>query len=178
MLRPPARAVATAWLESQGPGLATAAATATAPGVAPGAARKWEAALELAGGAPLRALELPAADIAQLDVDMRESLQGLAAGSLDVSLLAEHWLKSSPALRIAWLENWITWRIISRLGGRDSPQSGDGVRLPAVALKPKMRALFELLDAARDVRRLASTGMNQQLALEAVLLDGRTALAK
>jgi hypothetical protein len=28
------------------------------------------------------------------------------------------------------------------------------------------------------LRRLASTGMNQQLALEALLLGGRTALAK
>jgi hypothetical protein len=41
-----------------------------------------------------------------------------------------------------------------------------------------MRALFELLDAARDLRSLASTGLNQQLALEALLLGGRTALAK
>jgi Tfp pilus assembly protein PilZ len=35
----------------------------------------------------------------------------------------------------------------------------------------------KLLDAARELRRLASTGMNQQLALEALLLGGRTALA-
>jgi hypothetical protein len=49
--------------------------------------------------------------------------------------------------------------------------------LPAALLKPKIRALFELLDAAREMRRLTSTGMNQQLALEAFLLGGRTALA-
>jgi hypothetical protein len=36
--------------------------------------------------------------------------------------------------------------------------------------------LFGVLDAARDFRRLASTGMNQQLALEALLLEGRSAL--
>ncbi len=165
VLRPPARPVGIAWLESQA-------------GPAGGVARTWEAALDLAGGGPLWALELPAADIAQLDADMRASLQGLAAGSVDVSLLAEQWLKSTPALRIAWLENWITRRVIGQLGGSDSPQSGDAVRLPGAALKPKMRALFELLDAARDLRRLASTGMNQQLALEALLLDGRNALAK
>jgi hypothetical protein len=40
-----------------------------------------------------------------------------------------------------------------------------------------MRALFELLDGARDMRRLASTGINQQLALEALLLGGRTAFS-
>jgi hypothetical protein len=34
------------------------------------------------------------------------------------------------------------------------------------------------LDAVRQFRRLTPTGMNQQLALEALLLDGRAALAK
>ncbi len=62
--------------------------------------------------------------------------------------------------------------------GGTSHQSAEPVRLPAALLKPKIRALFELLDAARDLRRLASTGMNQQLALEALLLGGRAALAK
>jgi hypothetical protein len=49
--------------------------------------------------------------------------------------------------------------------------------LPAALLKPKIRALYRLLDAARDFRRLASTSMNQQLALEALLLGGQSALA-
>jgi hypothetical protein len=38
--------------------------------------------------------------------------------------------------------------------------------------------LFEWLDALREYRRLGSTGVNQQLALEALLLGGRAALAK
>jgi hypothetical protein len=50
--------------------------------------------------------------------------------------------------------------------------------LPAALLKPKIRRLFELLDAARELRRLASTGLNQQLALEALLLEGRAALGR
>jgi hypothetical protein len=50
--------------------------------------------------------------------------------------------------------------------------------LPAALLKAKIRPLFELLDAARDYRRLAVTGLNQQLALEALLVGGRSALAK
>jgi hypothetical protein len=80
-------------------------------------------------------------------------------------------------LRITWLENWITRRIHTSLGEANSNQSAERVRLPAALLKPKIRALFELLDAARDLRRLAPTGMNQQLALEAFLLGGRAALA-
>jgi hypothetical protein len=141
------------------------------------APQSWDAALSLAGGAPLLALELNSSEIAALDEDMRESLRQLGAGSVDVTLLADRWMKSNPGLRISWLENWITRRVHASLVGATSPQSAEPVRLPAALLKPKIRALFELLDAARELRRLASTGMNQQLAMEALLLGGRTALA-
>jgi len=160
-LRPPATEAGLAWLKHQAK-----------------PAHSWDAALALAGGAPLLALELDASGLAALDADMREALSRLAAGSIDVTLLAEHWMKSNPALRITWLENWITQRVHASLGSANSPQSAEPVGLPAALLKAKIRALFELLDAAREFRRLASTGMNQQLALEALLLGGRTALAK
>jgi hypothetical protein len=100
----------------------------------------------------------------------------LANGSVDVSLLAERWLRSGPELRITWLENWITRRVRACLGAPTSHQTAEPVVLPGALLKPKITPLFGLLDAARDFRRLASTGMNQQLALEALLLEGRSAL--
>jgi hypothetical protein len=124
------------------------------------------------------ALDMDAQAIAALDADMRESLQQLAAGSVDVTLVAERWVKSDPGLRITWLENWITRRVRGALGADTSAQSGERVRLPAALLKPKIRALFELLDAARELRRLAPTGINQQLALEALLLGGRNAFSR
>jgi DNA polymerase-3 subunit delta' len=166
-LQPPSAADAVAWLVAHSP-----------TGAASGMDTHWEAALALAGGAPLRALEMDAATVAALDRDMRESLRQLADASVDVTLLADRWMKSNPALRIAWLENWITQRVHAALGTAVSRQSAEPVRLPAALLKAKIRALFELLDAARDLRRLASTGMNHQLALEALLVGGRTALAK
>jgi DNA polymerase-3 subunit delta' len=167
-LQPPAAADAIAWLAAH-PSAAAAAA---------GKDTHWQAALALAGGAPLRALEMDAAAVAALDRDMHESLKQLADASVDVTLLADRWMKSNPAWRIAWLENWITQRVHAALGTAVSHQSAEPVRLPAALLKAKIRALFELLDAARDLRRLASTGMNHQLALEALLVGGRTALAK
>jgi DNA polymerase-3 subunit delta' len=172
VLKPPSTDSAIAWLEAH-----AKADPETGAGSASAAARSWDAALSLAGGAPLRALELNSSEIAALDEDMRESLRQLGAGSVDVTLLAERWLRSNPGLRITWLENWITGRVHASLAGATSHQSAEPVRLPAALLKPKIRALFELLDAARELRRLASTGMNQQLALEALLLGGRTALA-
>jgi DNA polymerase-3 subunit delta' len=160
-LRPPATDDAIAWLQ----------ANASGP-------NPWHAALALAGGAPLLALQLDAEGLAAVDADMHQSMAELAQGSVDVTLLADRWIRSNPGLRIAWLENWITQRVHASLGAVTSRQTAEPVRLPAALLKPKIRALFELLDAARDVRRLASTGMNQQLALEALLVGGRTALGK
>ncbi len=176
-LQPPAADAAIAWLEGQAGAPGAARATGSAEGSASGIAR-WEGALALAGGAPLLALELDALGIAALDADMQACLRQMADGSVDVTLLAERWLKSNPGLRVTWLENWITQRVHAALGEVTSRQSAEPVRLPAALLKAKIRALFELLDAARELRRLASTGMNQQLALEALLLGGRAALAK
>jgi len=158
-LSAPPSPAALEWLREHSP------ANAPAP-------RSWDAAL-----APLRALQLDAAGLAGLDSDMQESLRQLAAGSVDVTLLAERWMKSDLGLRMAWLENWITRRVYTGLGAPPSHQSAEPVRLPAALLKAKIRTLFELLDAARELRRLASTSMNQQLALEALLLGGRAAFA-
>lgn len=159
-LRPPPRETALAWLAER-----------------QSAAAGWDAALDLAAGAPLMALELPAADIGRLETEMREGLKLLEAGSVDVTVLADAWAKSDLGLKLIWLENWITRRVRAHLMGGVSIQTAEPVRLPAALLKAKMRALFELLDAAREMRRLASTGLNQQLALEALLLGGRAALS-
>jgi DNA polymerase-3 subunit delta' len=160
-LRPPATADAVTWLEAHGP-----------------AARDWSAALVLAGGAPLLALELQETGIDALEAAMRADLKALAAGAVDVTLLADQWVRSNLPLRMTWLENWITCRVHTSLGAGNSSQTAERVCLPGALLKPKIRPLFELLDAVRELRRLASTGMNQQLALEALLLGGRGAWAQ
>jgi DNA polymerase-3 subunit delta' len=160
-LRPPSTEVAMEWLNAK----------SSAP-------QEWGAALALAGGAPLLALQLDAEGLSAIDADMRQSIAELSEGAADITLLSERWVRSNPGVRITWLENWITQRVHAALGSATSHQTAEPVRLPAALLKPKIRALFELLDAARDVRRLASTGMNQQLALEALLVGGRVALGK
>jgi DNA polymerase III subunit delta' len=170
-LRPPTTEDAIAWLKANSP-------AGNSPTASSSAVNSWHAALALAGGAPLQALQLDAEGLAAIDADMRQCMAELAEGSVDVTLLAERWVRSHPGIRITWLENWITQRVHASLGAATSHQTAEPVRLPGALLKPKIRALFELLDAARDVRRFASTGMNQQLALEALLVGGRTALGK
>jgi DNA polymerase-3 subunit delta' len=158
-LRAPAPALARAWLAAQSPSV-----------------QDWDAALALSGGAPLLAAQWDAGKMAALDEDMRQSLEQWMRGTVDVTLLAERWVKSDPLLRLRWLENWITQRVNSAFGTGASRETAEPVCLPAALLKPKIRTQFELLDAVREFRRLASTSMNQQLALEALLLGGRAAL--
>jgi DNA polymerase-3 subunit delta' len=161
-LRPPAIDAAREWL-----------------GTHAGAAKNWGPALTMAAGAPLLAQELEReGGLSELDADMREGLRCVSAGAIDITLLAERWAKSDPVLRVTWLENWITARVQAALGAPAPLQTAEPVPLPDALLKPKIRALFELLDAARQFRRLASTGVNQQLALEALLQGGQAALAR
>jgi DNA polymerase-3 subunit delta' len=160
-LKAPSREEAGAWLKERDPKVLD-----------------WNAALTLAAGAPLLALELQPAATLDLDREMRTTLKRLVDGACDVTTVADAWMKSDPGLRLMWLENWITRRVQVQLGGAVSSQSAEPVRLPAALLKPKIRPLFELLDAARELRGFAATGLNQQLALEALLLGGRAALFK
>ncbi len=160
VLRAPPRVAARAWLAAE-----------------TGSAQDFDAALELAGGAPLAAAELAGDAVVRLDAEMRENLRQLAANAVDITVLAERWAKSDPVLRVAWLENWITTRIAAGLGVQSAFETGEPVRLPGALLKAKIQGLFAWLDGAREFRRLASTSMNQQLALEAFLLGGRRVLA-
>ncbi len=75
-------------------------------------ARHWEAALALAGGAPLLALELEAAGLDALEEEMQETLRQLSL-RVDRRDAARGCAGSSPipALRLTWLENWITRRV-------------------------------------------------------------------
>ena len=134
----------------------------------------WEVPLALAGGAPLRAVELRRTGVGELDAEMRRALADLAAGTLDLTLLAERWVRSDPAPRVAWLENWVTTRIFAGIGGDGESQTAEPVRLPAGARGPKITSMYALLDAVRDCRRLATTGVSPQLALEALLLRVRS----
>jgi DNA polymerase-3 subunit delta' len=158
-VRMPERAAAERWLRERDP-----------------AVKDWGPALALAGGAPLLALDLQAAKLEGFDNEMRTTLKQLAAGAADVTIIADRWVRTDAVLCVTWLENWITTRLRETLGGASSAKTAEPIGLPAALLKPKIRRLFRMLDAVKQFKRLTQTGMNQQLALEALLLEGRAAL--
>jgi DNA polymerase-3 subunit delta' len=158
-VRMPDRAAAEHWLRERDP-----------------AVKNWAPALALAGGAPLLAQELQAAKLAEVEAGMQAAVRQLAAGAVDVTVLAEQWVRTDAVLCASWLENWITTRLRESLTAAPSTKTAEPIGLPAALLKPKIQRLFRLLDAVKQFKRLTQTGMNQQLALEALLLEGRAAL--
>src|ERR1039457_3338175 len=76
-LRAPGRPAAAAWVEGRGQ-----------------TRQIWEAALALAGGAPLLALEIESVGIAALEKEMQENLRQMAAGTVDVTLIAGAWVRA------------------------------------------------------------------------------------
>jgi DNA polymerase-3 subunit delta' len=148
-IRTPSAPVASAWL-----GKARPASRLGIP-----------AALELAQGAPFLALELLEGGLAALDREMREDLGAMRTDSVDVTQLAERWSRGNAALRLGWFEHFIHARLRARL----APPGG--------SLNVSDRAWFGLVERIHALKGLAATGINQQLALESLLLDTRRALA-
>jgi DNA polymerase-3 subunit delta' len=127
--------------------------------------------LRLSHGAPLRALDMDPVAAAALAQEMAQSVTQLDAKQVDVSLVAERWLRSEFPRRLIWLENWITDRIrAAGSQGNTGIKTVDAVVLPGSLLKAKIRSLFDLLDDTRELKRLTGTSINLQLAVESVLI--------
>lgn len=130
-----------------------------------------EVVLRLSHGAPLRALDMDPVAAAALAQEMAQSVTQLDGRQVDISLVAERWLRSEFPRRLVWLENWITDQI--RAAGTEGAvgiKTVDAVVLPGSLLKAKIRSLFELLDDTRELKRLTGTSINLQLAVESVLI--------
>jgi len=127
------------------------------------------ATLELAGGAPLRALELAERDEAALRATLLAELAALAGGEADPVASAGEWKRHELA-PIAERFTALTAELI-RLKATGASENGVRVRDPAMqalAQALDFQDLFELLDKAADLRRVAAsaTGLNEQLLLE------------
>ena len=126
----------------------------------------------------LTALDLEPLQALAMDSDavlgsVEETLTGLRdglAGTLDVVAAAERWSRSDYEWRLACIENWLTDQLRHRFA---PPLTSTNLRaaahLPASLPALNIRALFELLDAVRELRRLADAPLNKSLALERVL---------
>lgn len=156
----PSTAVATAWLKTQD------------------AAADWGPALALAGGAPLGALELARAGATEIGREMAELPTALDREEADVVALAERWAKQQPAVRLRWIENWITERLRKALSAPASGHSPGNPGLPAQARTRHIHALYGLLDETRTAQAALGGSANVALLFERVLLGLAAALGQ
>ena len=137
------------------------------------------ALLRFARGAPLRALDLAAREFGAIDRDMREAVDRLGRGALDVPAAADSWTRAGKgrlADRVTWLETWVTEGIARALGATETAQTGASRGLPAAHETLKIRGLYRVLDRLKQLRAASTTSLNMTMAVESLLLDLRQAL--
>jgi DNA polymerase-3 subunit delta' len=127
--------------------------------------------LELARGAPIRALEL-APHVADLDAQMRGLLESYFDGRRDVTATAEEMIGDGLPVRLDWLESWLGDLARQRLQADATP-----VTLPTEAVLQRVGAkvniteLFGLVDRLRDTKRLLDGSVGAQLLVESWLVE-------
>ena len=140
--------------------------------------RHWNALLSLAGGAPLRALEMAEAGLDRLDETWCAELATLLGQGGDMPGRVEAWLKGDPAGFLAWLHTRLS-RLLCDLAQRPGHLPDEAhaayTALLEVAATRTARSLFELHDGVSRLRRLVDGGVNIPLGLEALLVTWRRA---
>ena len=144
----PAEAEALAWLQSRKAG------------------REAASLLGLAYGSPFLAADYAGQGLGELQAEMEQAIDAATAGRLDVVGFAERSARDAPAVRLAWLESWLTQGLKAAAQGSDLVNNN---RLPW--LRPpgqdrKIRAGYGLLDQLREARRQVGGSLNTQLLFE------------
>jgi DNA polymerase-3 subunit delta' len=130
-----------------------------------------EGLLSVAGGAPLRALEI-APHFEALDGQMAALVEGLLAGQVDACAAAAAMMGEGLSARLDWLECWLA--LVIR--GRTAPSATNltirgGPVLQRTAVEVNISVAFRLVDRVREVRRLLEGSAAAQLLVEALLVE-------
>ncbi|MFO1394463.1 MAG: DNA polymerase III subunit delta' [Steroidobacteraceae bacterium] len=132
--------------------------------------------LELAGGAPLRALQI-APHYGALDAQMTELLAGLLAGRGEACAAAADMIGEGLPVRLDWLERWLGRLVRGRAGSNATRFTvRGGAVLQRAAAEVNISAAFRIVDRVREVRRLLEGSAAPQLLVEALLVDVAAAL--
>lgn len=130
-------------------------------------ATDWSAALEVAGGAPLAAIDAlgTLADTER----MERELAALAEGRASPVEVAGRWAQMEPQFVLGWLGRQVQ-RCLYRLGDRSRPAGRHAV--PETVLnRMDRRNLFCYLDTINRLRGQPLASYNVQLTLESLLID-------
>jgi DNA polymerase-3 subunit delta' len=140
-----------------------------------GAGPHAEAALAMANGAPLRALELCHTDLSERRNRMFRDWTALLHGDADPLLIAEQWVREDGEFVIDWLQSWTVDLIRLRSAGDaavtriSNTDFEAGLRSLVETLE--LHALFKHLDLLHSARQSLAGQANRHLVLEELLID-------
>jgi DNA polymerase-3 subunit delta' len=130
-----------------------------------------EGLLEVAGGAPLRALEI-APHFEALDGQMTALFEDLLAGRVEACAAAAEMMGEGLQARLDWLECWLVRAIRARVVPSETGLTvRGGPVLQRAAAEVNISAAFRLADRVREVRRLLEGSAAAQLLIEALLVE-------
>ena len=129
-------------------------------------------AWQMAGGAPLRVAALLAQPDSQWNNELRTDLAGIANDTKDPMTVAATWAKGDTELALIWLTRELHAELRRRAGSEGST---------AVTVRPgptlhnawrllTLRTLFEQYDKAERLLNQLGSGVNLELALQALLV--------
>jgi DNA polymerase-3 subunit delta' len=122
--------------------------------------------LGLAYGAPFLAADYAGQGLGELQAEMHQAIDAATAGRLDVVGFAERSARDAPAVRLAWLESWLTQGLKAAAQGSDLVNNNRLPWLRPPGLDRKIRAGYGLLDQLREARRQVGGSLNTQLLFE------------
>jgi len=127
--------------------------------------------LELAGGAPLRALRL-APHFDELEVQMCGVLEDLFGARTEVTRAAGAMIGEGLPLRLDWLECWLAQLVRGRtLPDETGLTVPGGPLLQRATAEVNISAAFRIVDRLRECRRLLEGSAAPQLLVEALLIE-------
>ncbi|HHH39057.1 MAG TPA: DNA polymerase III subunit delta' [Sedimenticola sp.] len=129
--------------------------------------------LDLAGGAPLRALALAEAGVMTRRGELMDLFAGVLAGRNDPLEAAANWNTEDPERVLNWCSGWVIDAI--RLKATPDPAGlinpDQRQRLQAIGKALEFRTLYGILDKTYEVARTLGSQLNTLLLLEGLLLE-------
>jgi len=129
--------------------------------------------LDLAGGAPLKALELGQGGFIERRRSMIADIVGLAGGRADPVACAGRWKEAGVDRALEWLQGWVMDTIRLRMAGANTRLGNPDVRrqLQDSGGTINLHALFNFLERLSEGRRLIEGGgVDENLLLEEMLI--------
>jgi len=127
--------------------------------------------LQLAGGAPLKALQLAESEAPEVRARCLEHLARVFGGEMDPIYLAKEWSGEHEAQILAWWADWIRELIRWQQAALPPAEAAVAQELRRIVESVDCRDLHKLADRVSNALNSMGTGLNQQLLLEDLLIS-------